>query len=163
MDIAWPDRYSPENTSVHISNELEVAAAPAVIWSWLVRASLWPEWYPTVSKVTIDGGGNDLAARSRFTCRIFGVTLSAKVEEFVPYEHLAWSAQFEGVDAYHAWLIEQRATVCRVLTEENQRGWLARLNNLVRPSNMTYYHHLWLEALSFKAKEGPAPQPRDFK
>jgi hypothetical protein len=79
------------------------------------------------------------------------------VEEFVPYERLAWSAQFEGVDAYHAWLIEKKPEGCRVLTEENQKGWLARLNYLVRPSNVRYYHHVWLEALKAKAKEGYPP------
>lgn len=164
MDIIWPERYSPGNTAVHISNELEMVASPEVVWAWLVRASRWPEWYPTVSRVAIDGGGSELTPGAGFSWRIFGVTFSSRVEEFVPHERLAWSAQLEGVDAYHAWLIEKRGTGCRVLTEENQKGWLARLNNLLRPSNTRYYHYLWLEALASRAKEGfPPGSPRDFK
>lgn len=167
MEIVWPERYSAGNTSVHVSNELGISASPEVIWAWLVRASLWSEWYPTVREVAIAGRRSDLELGSKFTWRIFGVTLSSIVEEFVPNERLAWSAQFEGVDAYHAWLIERKPGSCRVLTEENQKGWLARLNNLLRPSNVRYYHYLWLEALKSKAEGGYPPEPlapqRDFK
>ena len=154
MEIIWPDEYSAQNTRVHISNELEIPAPAEVIWAWLVRAPFWPEWYPAVKGVAIEGGAAELGPGTRFTWRIFGVTLSSRVEEFVPHERLAWSAQFEGVDAYHAWLIERRTSGCRVLTEENQKGWLARLNNLLRPSNTRYYHYLWLEALGERAKGG---------
>ena len=167
MGIVWPERYSTGNSAVHVSNEIEISAPPEIIWAWLVRASLWSEWYPTVRGVTIAGGKSDLDLGSKFTWRIFGVTLSSTVEEFVPHERLAWSAQFEGVDAYHAWLIERKPTGCRVLTEENQKGWLARLNKLLRPSNVSYYHYVWLEALKSKAEKGYPPSPpvpqRDFK
>ncbi len=85
MEVIWPEKYSPDSTAVHVSNELQGCSL-----SW----------------------------------RMFGVTLSSKVEEFVSCERLAWSAQFGGVDAYHAWLIEKNEAGCRVLTEENQRaGW----------------------------------------
>lgn len=167
MGITWPERYNVDNTAVHLSNEIEISATPQVVWAWLVRASLWPQWFPTVKGVTIADGKSDLEPGSEFTWRIFGATLSSVVEEFIPYERLAWSAQFEGVDAYHAWLIERRTERCRVLTEENQKGWLARLNNLLRPSNVRYHHHLWLEALKSKAEKGYPPDPalsqRDFK
>jgi len=157
LEIIWPDQYSLGNTTVHVSNEVVIPASPDVIWAWLVRASLWPEWYPTVRRVKIEGGSQDLGPGTKFSWGIFGVTLSSKVEEFVPCERLAWSAQFEGVDAYHAWLIEKKPEGCRVLTEENQKGWLARLNSLLRPSNVRYYHYLWLEALMAKAKNGYPP------
>jgi hypothetical protein len=157
MDINWPERYNHSNTAVHVSNEIQIAASPEVLWAWLVRAPLWPDWYPTVSKVALEGGARELKQGTKFSWRIFGVTLSSVVEEFVPVERLAWSAKFEGVDAYHAWLIEKRQEGCRVLTEENQKGWLARLNNTLRPSNLRYYHYLWLEALKKKAQEGLPP------
>lgn len=157
MEIIWPDKYSADNTAVHVSNEIEIPAAPDIIWAWLVRAAQWPDWYPTIRRVAIEGGVRELGPGTRFSWGIFGVTLASRVEEFVPFERLAWSAQFEGVDAYHAWLIEKKAGGCRVLTEENQKGWLARLNNLLRPSNVRYYHYLWLEALLAKAKQGYPP------
>ena len=157
MGIIWPDKYSASNTSVHVSNELEIPAPAEVIWAWLIHASLWPEWYPTVRRIVIEGASDDLGPGTKFSWRIFEVNMSCKVEEFVPNERLAWSAHLEGVDAYHVWLIEKRGEGCRVLTEENQKGWLARLNNLLRPSNVGFYHRLWLEALSAKAKGGYPP------
>ena len=157
MEIIWPERYSQKNTAVHVSNEIEIPAPPEVLWAWLIRAPLWPQWFPTVSRVIIEGGGRELEPGTRFSWRIFGATLNSVVEEFVPAERLAWSAKFEGVDAYHAWLIERRAGGCRVLTEENQKGWLARLNFTLRPSNVRYQHFLWLEALKKKAAEGYPP------
>lgn len=157
MEIIWPERYNGENASVHISNELEIEAPARVIWAWLIRAPLWPEWYPTVRAVSLEGDATELVPGLKFSWRIFGVTLSSRVEEFIPCERLAWSARFEGVDAYHAWLIEEKEGRCRVLTEENQKGWLARLNNLLRPSNMRYHHYLWLEALMKKSVDGYPP------
>lgn len=154
MEIIWPQRYSKENTRVHISSELEFAAPQEAVWSWLVRAPSWPEWYSPVTAVRVEGDLKELAQGTRFTWRIFGVTFSSRVEEFLPFERLAWSAQFEGVDAYHAWLIEKKEGGCRVLSEENQNGWLARINSLLRPSNARYYHFLWLQALAKKAAEG---------
>ncbi len=155
MEIIWPEKYSPANTRIHVSNEIKINSTPEIIWSWLVRAARWPEWYTPIKQVAIEGGAGDLSSGASFTWRIFGVTFSSKVEEFVPYERLAWSARYEGVDAYHAWLIEKGPEGCRVLTEENQNGWLARLNSLLRPSNVSYYHYLWLEALAKKAGAGP--------
>jgi hypothetical protein len=83
------------------------------------------------------------------------VTLNSKVEEFVPPERLSWSARSAGVSAYHAWLIERRASGCYVLTEESQNGMLARLSSALRPNNMKRYHQLWLEQLMAKAMSGP--------
>jgi uncharacterized protein YndB with AHSA1/START domain len=160
MDITWPEAYRTDNTPIHVSNELEIEAPPEVIWEWLVQASLWPDWYPPIKSVVIEQGRARLEQGTKFSWRIFGVTLSSRVEEFVPNERLAWSAKYEGVDAYHAWLIEKKSASCRVLTEENQKGWLARLNNLFRPSNVSYYHSLWLQALRSKSMEGyPAALP----
>jgi hypothetical protein len=54
-------------------------------------------------------------------------------------------------------LIEKRSPGCYVLTEETQNGWLARLNNSLRPRNMSQQHQNWLEGLLRKAKEGLPP------
>jgi len=107
------------------------------------------------------GGGPDLQQGSRFRWTTFGVSLDSRVEEFVPYERLAWSARATGIDAYHAWLIEKRPSGCHVLTEETQNGWLARLSNALRPQNMSRQHQDWLEGLSRKAGEGPPPLTAD--
>jgi uncharacterized protein YndB with AHSA1/START domain len=143
-----------------VRNELEMPVSSEVVWTWLVRAALWPTWYSNSKDVVIEGGGLDLLPGSRFRWTTFGVRLDSKVEEFVPGERIAWTARAIGIDAYHAWLIEKRHSGCYVLTEENQNGLLARMNNLLRPSFMGRLSQDWLEGLLRKAKEGYPPSTR---
>jgi uncharacterized protein YndB with AHSA1/START domain len=157
--INWPEGYRPERTAVHVRNEMEMSVRAEMVWAWLVRADLWPTWYRNSEKVMIEGGGNELVPGSRFRWRTFGVTLESTVAEYVPRERLAWNAHSMGVDAYHAWLIEERPHGCYVLTEETQNGWLARLSNSLRPQNMSRQHQAWLNGLLGKAMEGPPPSP----
>jgi len=153
--IRWPEKYRPEETAVHARTELEASVSPEAVWPWLIRAELWPTWYRDFAYVAIEGGGPDLKPGSRFRWKAFGVALDSRVEEFVEFERIAWSARSVGVDAYHAWLIERRAAGCHLLTEETQNGWVARLNNALRPNFMSRMQQLLLENLLEKAKGGP--------
>lgn len=155
--IRWPERYRPEATAVHARTVLDVPAPPEVVWRWLVRAELWQQWYPHFRDIDIEGGGQDLAAGSRFRWKAFGIRLESRVEEFVPPERIAWTARALGVDAYHAWLIENASPGCRVVTEENQNGLVARLNAALRPGFMTGMQRDLLGRLSDKAASGPPP------
>jgi hypothetical protein len=134
-----------------------MAVPPEAVWRWLVRADLWPTWYSNARDVVIEGGAHDLSLGTKFRWKTFGASLSSKVEEFAPFERLAWSAKGTGIDVYHAWLIQKTQTGCNVLTEENQNGILARLSNSLRPGNMERYHQVWLENLLVKARSGPPP------
>jgi hypothetical protein len=153
--IRWPEKHRPEVTAVHVRKELDMPVSPEAAWPWLVRAERWSTWYPEFQDVVIEGGGPDLRLGSKFRWKTFGVTLDSEVEEFVPSERLAWSARSRGIDAYHAWLIERLPSGCRVITEETQNGWVARLNNALRPRSVGRIHQLWLERLLEKAKGGP--------
>jgi hypothetical protein len=153
--IAWPKGYGPEETSAHVSAQLDMPVPPEAVWAWLLRADLWPTWCPEFKDVRIEGGGPDLEQGSRFRWKAFGVRLTSSVEEFVPLERLCWTARSTGIDAYHAWLIERLPSGCRVVSEETQSGWVARLNNLLRPRSLVRIHETWLERLLEKAKGGP--------
>jgi hypothetical protein len=156
--IRWPEPYEPSRTAVHVRNELAMAALPAAVWSWLVRAELWPGWYRNAHRVHIVGGPRpDLALGTRFRWRTFGVAIDSTVEECLPCERLAWTARGAGVRAYHAWYLRPAGYGCHVLTEETQNGWLARLGNQMMPDRMHRYHQIWLEALAQKAAGGPPP------
>ena len=106
--INWPEGRQPGRSAVHVKNEIEVAATPEAVWSWLVRASAWPEWYSNSHDVMIEGGARDLSAGSAFHWKTFGLSLRSRVEEFVPNQRLSWTADGTGVHAYHSWLIEGR-------------------------------------------------------
>ena len=151
MPINWPSEYHPTRTGVYVSNSLTVQAKPEVLWAWMIRAQLWPTWYPNSSDVVfLNAAGPDLSKGTRFRWKTFGVTIESEVREFEPLERLAWSARGIGVDAYHAWLFEPN----NVLTEETQNGFLARLGSLAMPNRMHKYHQIWLENLREKALTG---------
>lgn len=82
--IRWPDRYDPARAPVHVRNEIDVAAVPDAVWAWLVRANLWPSWYPNAKNVVVEGGASELALGVSFTWRTFDVGIRSTVLEFVP-------------------------------------------------------------------------------
>ena len=158
--ILWPSRYEPVNCPVHVRNELAMASPPETVWAWLIRAKLWPTWYPNSANIMfLSGQSPDLALGTRFRWKTFGVTIESTVLEFMPYERLAWDAHSTGLDAYHAWLIQKTSQGCNVLMEETQRGWLARLGKALRPNRMEQLHQVWLEGLRDKASRGLPPAP----
>ena len=53
-----------------------------------------------------------------------------------------------GIVAYHAWLITPTPGGCRVLTEETQKGLVARAGRLIFPGRMEQWHQRWLEGLA---------------
>ena len=154
--ICWPERHLPGHTAVFAHNEIVIPAPPAAIWSVLIRAEAWPDWYDNAKHVHfISHAGPSLRDRSRFRWNTFGTRITSKVLEFKPMERLAWNAHGIGVDAYHAWLLtplENGST--HVLTEETQNGWLARLGKRLMPRRMEQKHQQWLEALSRRVQQG---------
>ncbi len=152
MQIRWPEAYAPDRVAVRVSNQIDIAAPPELVWAQLVRAPAWPEWYPNSARVGIDGGAQVLSDGAHFTWRTFGASVSSTVREFVPYERIAWDGAGFGLDVYHAWLIEDRPGGCWVLTEENQNGFGARLQSFLAPRRMFNGHQLWLQRLKQRAE-----------
>jgi len=156
--IHWPERYHPKRTPVHVRNETVTAAAPTAVWAWLVRAPLWPTWYPNSRNVRLpDGPEGDLALGTVFTWRTFGVAIRSTVIEFEPPWRITWDAFGLGVDACHAWLFEPAGAGTRILTEETQHGWAAVLNTRLFPRRMHHFHQVWIEELGRRATSGPPP------
>lgn len=159
--IHWPAEFEPARCAVHVRNELEIAAPASHVWSWLVHARLWPSYYNNSHDVVFvtDTESATLRPDTRFTWRTFDVNLQSQVREYVEGERIAWDARgLLGLHVYHAWLIIPRDEhSCLVITEEAQRGLVARLGNVFRPSRMHTQHQYWLEQLQVMAKQGPAP------
>jgi len=156
--LRWPEPFHPTRAAVYVRNELHMSAPAERVWAWLVRAELWPSWYPNARNVRIEQGPRpDLALGTRFRWWTFGVPIESTVEEFAANERIAWSARGLGVRAYHGWLIEKSAGGCHVVMEETQNGILARLGALLLPHRMHHYHQIWLEELHAKAAQGAPP------
>ena len=155
--VRWPERYLPGNSAVFVRNEILIPQSPEIVWAWLLRAQLWPEWYANSGDIHfLSHAGPDLRNRSRFRWRTFGARVTSKVLEFEPYARLAWDAHGIGVDGWHAWVLTRLDDgSTHVLTEETQHGWLARLGKWLMPHRMYEMHQLWLEGLSARAQSGP--------
>ena len=156
--IVWPQHYDPANCPVHVRNTLQIPATPSVVWAWLVRAQLWPKWYPNAANVQfLKGKPPDLALGTRIKWKTFSLTVQSTVLEFVPPERLAWDAHATGSDSYHAWLIQNTGAGCSVLTEETERGILPRLQKVLAPHRIVKMHQVWLEKLKENAAKGMPP------
>jgi uncharacterized protein YndB with AHSA1/START domain len=151
--IRWPPEFA--NAPVQVSNEILIEAPPEIVWEWLVRADLWPDWYPNSSNVEFLSFGPKLRFGHVFRWKTFCVHVISQVKECDFRERLAWNARGFGVRAYHAWLIQEEKGGCRVLTEERQFGFLCRLDHWLRPNRMHDGHQLWLERLRAKARGVP--------
>jgi hypothetical protein len=168
--ILWPTRYAPANCPIDVRNELEMPSDTAIVWAWLIRARLWPTWYPNSANMRfITGQPPDLALGTRFKWKTgflnpdtrkataFGLTVDCKVQEFLPPERLAYDFHATGINGYQAWLIKKTETGCYVLTEETQRGLLARLQKSIAPNRMVKQHQIWLETLKENVAKGFPP------
>jgi len=151
--IRWPAKSDPARAPIHVRNELAMPASPAVVWDILIKAGDWPAFYGNARDVVVADGGQKLTAGARFVWTTFGVRLQTVVEEFVPFERIAWTARAFGVLAYHAWLIAPTEQGCLVITEETQYGVLARASRALFPTRMEHWHQLWLEGLRDRAAQ----------
>lgn len=147
-EIRWPEAFAPAKSPIHVVNRLQVAATPDAVWSKLVAATRWPDWYENSADVRIEGGGDTLQPGSKFKWLTFGFNLNTVVQEFEPGERLAWLASGPGIRAYHAWLIIPRPDGCEVITEETQHGVVARLGRLLFRGQIERMHQVWLEGLA---------------
>jgi uncharacterized protein YndB with AHSA1/START domain len=162
--IRWPGLHQPSDAAIFASNEIVIPAPIEAVWPWLIRAELWPAWYPYSANIHfISTSGPDLRDRTRFRWSKFGVPITSKVREFEPLTRLAYDIHGIGVRAYQAWLLTPQADgTTHVLTQEVQTGWLARLGKRLMPHRLEDKHQHWLEALSVKAQSGPPAQPKPF-
>ncbi len=157
--IHWPEGHGPAQSAVFVSNQIVVPAPPEQVWPWLIRAALWPDWYPNSADMHFQSHtGPDLRDRTRFRWKTSGIHVTSKVYEFEPMRRLSWNAEGIGFHAWHSWLLTpQPDGSTHVLTEETQNGWLARLGKLLLPKRMERQHQIWLEQLSRQVQTGPPP------
>lgn len=123
--IRWPDDMKPSRNPIHFTNELEAEAPPEAIWSTLIDVALWPSFYPNVSAVRLLDGATALALGTRFQAGLAGQDVVATVEEFEPFERIAWHGgprNHPDATAYHAFIFTPTTTGTHLWTEEVMRG-----------------------------------------
>jgi uncharacterized protein YndB with AHSA1/START domain len=145
----------PTVCPVFVHSERRIAAPPAVVWQWLVRADLWPTWFARASGVRFEAGGPALAVGTRVVWRMLGATIRVTVRVAEPPRALDWEGGAAGVHAYHAWLVEPDGDGTRVVTEETERGPLPWLARWYLRSALHAAHEDWVASLARIAASGP--------
>jgi uncharacterized protein YndB with AHSA1/START domain len=157
--IQWPQDLVPGRAPVYVRNVMSIAAPIENVWEWLIRAELWPTWYPNSHRVRIERGPKvDLGLGTEFVWRTFGVVLRSRVTEFSAPNIIAWNARSLGIQAYHAWTLMERSEGCEIVSEETQRGIMARLGSILLPNRMFCWHQIWLSRLAVRAQTGRPSQ-----
>jgi uncharacterized protein YndB with AHSA1/START domain len=158
LSITWPTRFRPEVATLVSRAELKIDAPAETIWARLIRAAEWPDWYRGASDVSFElWDGPDLRAGTMFDWTTFDVRLHSVVNEFEPVSRIGWHAHSEGVEAWHAWVLEPTddgGTI--VVTEESLLGVVPRFA-VGLDDAITEQHALWLDRLAIEAAKPTQP------
>jgi hypothetical protein len=114
------------NTSAPVlgQSEIEIAAAPEIVWDVLTTIDRWPEWNPAVKKVSMQHG---LAEGSTFRWKAGPGTIKSTLQRIEPPRLIAWTGQTFGIKANHMYALEPRDGKTYVRTEESYDGLVSRL------------------------------------
>jgi hypothetical protein len=149
-DIHWPQGFAPSQADLFSHNALLINASCERIWSHIIDAAKWPEWYPNSKEVKINDD-TVLKDGTLFRWRTFGLQLESKVNEFVPYTRIGWYGYAPGTEPsfYHTWYLKLQGDACLVVTDEVGRGKDAAHLRETDESLMHRGHDLWLATLKW--------------
>lgn len=105
-------------------SELEIAAAPGVVWEVLTDVAGWPRWNPDVKSATIEGA---LAAGTTFRWKSGPGTITSTLERVEPPHLIAWTGRTLGIRAVHVYRLQRRGDATVVVSEESWDGLLVKL------------------------------------
>jgi uncharacterized protein YndB with AHSA1/START domain len=106
------------------SAQIEVGAAPEVVWDVLTAIDEWPRWNPDITESSLEG---DLAEGSQFRWKAGAGTITSTLRAVDRPRLIAWTGKTLGLEAVHLYRIDPLDAGSRVTTEESWVGWPARL------------------------------------
>jgi uncharacterized protein YndB with AHSA1/START domain len=153
-DIHWPAGFDPAKADLFAHNELIINASCERVWTVIVDASRWPNWYPNSKDVEIQGGDLLLRNGTVFRWNTFGLAIESKVHEYVLHRRLGWYGYVPGTQPsfYHTWYLEPKDTMCHVVMEEAGVGKDAAGLRQSDETLMHRGHDLWLATLKWEAE-----------
>jgi uncharacterized protein YndB with AHSA1/START domain len=105
-------------------SEIEIAAAPEVVWEVLTSFERWPSWLRDVKSMSVEG---PIAAGTVFRWKAGPGTITSTIQRVEPPQVIAWTGRTLGIKAIHFWHFEARDGATFVRTEESYEGLTARL------------------------------------
>jgi hypothetical protein len=153
-DIHWPQGFDPSQADLFSHNELLINASCARIWSHIIDADKWPEWYPNAKEIKITSD-TMLKDGTIFRWTTFGLPIESKVNEFVPYTRIGWYGYTPGAapSFYHTWYLKPRGNACMVVTDEVGKGKDAAHLRESDEGLMHRGHDLWLATLKWVSEQ----------
>jgi len=152
-EINWPEKYQPEDATFYVHNEIDINAAPEVVWNVIVQAEAWPDWYEGASNVNIiTPDSEQLNAHAQFEWKTMGLNFTSVIKEWEPPYRLAWESRKSTIVGYHAWLIVPTENGSRLITDEAQFGFLANMQKIFMPNKLRRLHDIWLSEIKRKAE-----------
>jgi hypothetical protein len=155
-EIHWPQAFTPADADLFAHNEIDVSAPCSVVWSHLVNAAKWPEWYPNSKDVkVVSSSAGILTEGAKFDWQTFGLNVSSRVHEFVVNSRLGWFGDAPGLNAYHTWFLTAGGEKCHVINEEVVKGPGAINLRKSDPDAMHKGHDLWNAVLKQVSEQKP--------
>jgi len=104
--------------------EIEIAAAPVVVWDVLTALDRWPSWNSDVKSMSMHGA---VADGSVFRWKAGPGTITSTIRRVEPPRMIAWTGKTLGIRAIHFYWLEPREGTTFVRTAESYDGLVARL------------------------------------
>ena len=104
--------------------EIEIAAAPEVVWDVLTAIDRWPSWNPQVKSMDLQGG---IVEGSQFRWKAGPGTITSTIRRVEAPRLIAWTGKTLSINAIHEYRLEARDGKTSVRTEESYEGLIARL------------------------------------
>lgn len=153
--IVWPETFNPENSKFYVHNEIEINAKPQVVWDILINAKEWHTYYKGAQSPVefVDTTAKTLQDGLTFNFHTMGLKFQPVINEFVPYERLAWLSRIKSIQGYHAWVIVPTENGCRLITAESQNGFLTFMQKIFQPKKLLKLHDEWLRLIKNRAEK----------
>jgi uncharacterized protein YndB with AHSA1/START domain len=146
----WPAGFDPKKAPVYGRNEVVIKAPPDQVFRTLTEAGRWHEFYGNGGEVKLRSGESSpgvLGPGARFDWKPFGAAHRSEVTLFEQDRAIGWTAHGFGTEVYHRWFLEPVPGGTRVVTEEVQKGFGAKLAAPIMKKAMPAAHQAWLEGM----------------
>lgn len=113
-----------ENAPVFARSEIQVEAAPEIVWGLMADIEGWPVWNPDVKSASLRG---EVTEGTEFRWKAGPGTITSTLRRVDPPRLMAWTGKTLGIRAIHVWRLEPRDGKTLVRTEESWEGLLSRV------------------------------------
>ena len=133
-----------------IRREIDIFAPPNLVWDWISRVDLWPDWHPEVSSSRWLGNPG-LNGRFKWRKSLLGVpSIVTRWREALEF---AWSGTAWGITSHQVFLLDGDYKSTRIICEQSVEGFGARVLTPVVRHLAERWSEMWLGALKTRIEQ----------